>query len=89
MDKLTLDDWQSFFLVKHDHLILHIMIMPYLTMLPFNIVEQNLFESGNLGKAFRLISFPSSVTSLTPSETIALLQAQYPPRNIDSFTQAE
>ena len=48
-----------------------------------------LVESGNLGKAFQLISSPSSVTSLTPAETIALLQAQHPPRNIDSFTPAE
>jgi len=89
MDKLALDDWQSFFLSQprpshpshNDH------------TLPTNASLQlrcaKLVESGNLGKAFQLISSPSSVTSLTPAETIALLQAQHPPRNIDSFTPAE
>ena len=78
MDKLALDDWQSFFLshTRPSH--------PSHTdhPLPSNASLQlrcaKLVESGNLGKAFQLISSPSSVTSLTPAETIALLQAQHP-----------
>jgi hypothetical protein len=89
VDKLALDDWQSFFLTQprpshpshNDH------------SLPTNASLQlrctKLVESGSLGKAYQLISSPSSITSLTPAETIAILQAQHPPRNTDSFTPAE
>jgi hypothetical protein len=89
MDKLALDDWQSFFLRQprpfhpwhNDHALL--------TNASLQLRCAKLVESGTLGKAFQLISSPSSVTSLTPAETIALLQAQHPPRKIDSFTPAE
>ena len=89
MDKLALDDWQSFFLShprpSHPSHTDH--PLPSTSSLQLRCAK--LVESGNLGKAFQLISSPSSITSLTPAETIALLQAQHPPRNIDSFTPAE
>jgi hypothetical protein len=89
MDLLAADDWQHFFLSQprqsryhHNAPLIH-------NNASLQLRCAKLVESGNLGKAFQLISAPSSISTLTPTETIILLQGQHPPRHIDSFTAME
>ena len=89
MDLVAVDDWQSFFLGQPRH-INPPSLAPSITnnaTLQFRCAKP--VEYGNLGKAFQLISSPSSVSTLTSVETIRLLRTQHPIRHQESFTHEE
>ena len=83
MDNIVRDNWDSFYIHTSRR-----RTFASTSSNPSNRCSK-LVESGNLSKAFNLLSASSVTSSLSADETIRILKSKHPSRHVESFTPAE